>query len=545
MRKLSSRALLGLLCVVAGAAALGPSCAVSDSTACVTGGGGTPGGGAAGSDAAVAGGGGSADAGHDAGPAEDPGPGGDFRFYADRAAEALQRLYDPSTGLFPSTGWWNSANALTAMIDYSARTGSSAYVGDIAITFSKNSSANYLNNFYDDEGWWALAWIDAYDLTHHAAYLEMAKTIFADMKGGWGSACNGGIWWSKDNQYKNAIANELFLEVAVRLHQRTPGDSGSGSFLDWANREWSWFDQSGMINANSLVNDGLTNPGCQNNNGQTWTYNQGVLIGGLVDLAKVNDDSSLLERAQAIADASFAHLADDQGVLREPCEPGCGADGAQFKGIFMRHLAELAEATGTVRDGAFIASNADWAWNAAQDAEGDIGLSWSQAFDGADGARQGSALDLLNAAIPLTSPEPNAALFKTATANGICSPTQTAAEAFDGTVLTKWCAGSSNGSYFLQVDLGDMVPVGRVIVRHAGAGGESAAWNTEDFQVRVSTDQTTWTDAKTITGNTRSVTIHRVVPPVSARWVRLNITAPQSDPATVAARIDELEIYAR
>ncbi len=487
----------------------------------------------------------------DAGPPGDMGPGGDFRTYADGAAAALQKLYDTNSGLFPSTGWWNSANALTALIDYSARTGSSTYLGDITNTFSKNSgsnsnsSGNFLNKFYDDEGWWALAWIDAYDLTKNTAYLDMAKTIFADMKGGWGTACNGGIWWSKDNNYKNAIANELFLEVAVRLHQRTPGDAGSGSFIDWATREWTWFDGSGMINASHLVNDGLTNPGCTNNNGTTWTYNQGVLIGGLVDLAQATNNPALLTRAEAIADASMQKIVDDQGVLREPCEPNCGGDGPQFKGIFMRHLAELAAATKEARYSAFIATSADWAWNAAQNGQGNIGLAWSQGFDSTDGARQASALDALNAAIPLTSPQPNVALFKTVTANGSCSQDQTADKAFDGTTLTKWCAGSSNGTYFLQVDLGAQVPVGRVIVRHAGAGGEKTVWNTKDFKVRVSNDASTWTDVKTVTGNTRSVTIHRVLPAASARYLRLDITAPQSDPSTIAARIYELEVYAR
>lgn len=29
--------------------------------------------------------------------------------------------------------------------------------------------------------------------------------------------------------------------VVSRLHNRTPGDGGLGSYLDWAQREWNWF----------------------------------------------------------------------------------------------------------------------------------------------------------------------------------------------------------------------------------------------------------------------------------------------------------------
>jgi predicted alpha-1,6-mannanase (GH76 family) len=478
----------------------------------------------------------------DAGAPPDLGPAGDFRSYAEHAAAALQGQYDAQTGLFPSTGWWNSANAITALVDTMRRTGSTTYESDLATTFSKNSSANFLNQYYDDEGWWALAWIDAYDLTKDASYLSMAKTIFADMKGGWDGTCGGGIWWSKARTYKNAIANELFLQVAIRLHERTPGDSGAGSFLDWATREWTWFDASGMINAQSLVNDGLAS--CKNNGGATWTYNQGVLIGALVDLAKVQNDPSLLTRAEAIADATTKKLVDDVGVLHEPCEPSCGGDGTQFKGIFMRHLAELDAATSESRYRVFITVNADWIWNAARTSSNDLGLSWSQATDAVDASRQSSALDALNAAIPYAAPATNLALHKTATANGACASGQGAAQAVDGLTSTKWCAGASNGAYWLEVDLGAATEVGRIIVRHSGAGGESAGWNTRDFTLNVSTNGTSWQPVAAVKGNTRSVTIHGFAP-VTTRYVRLEITSPQTDPQYPAARIYELETYAR
>ena len=480
-------------------------------------------------------------------PPPDLGPAGEFGTYAKGAADALQALYDSSTGLFPSTGWWNSANAITALVDTMSRTGSTAYESDLSTTFAKNSGSNFINQYYDDEGWWALAWIDAYDLTKDAKYLSMAKTIFADMTVGWDSTCGGGLWWSKARTYKNAIPNELFLEVAVRLHARTPGDGadgGAGSFLDWANREWNWFDASGMINAGNLVNDGLDATTCKNNGGATWTYNQGVLVGGLVDLAKNKPDPTLLTRAQAIADAAMKKLVDDVGVLHEPCEPSCGGDGSQFKGIFMRHLFELARATNTPRDIAFLTKNADWVWNAARNAKDDLGLGWSQALDSVDGARQSSALDALNAAVPWAAPASNLALHKTATANGSCATGQTAAQAVDGSTTTKWCAGTANGAYWIVVDLAAEESVSRIIVRHAGAGGEEAGWNTKDFTLSTSTDGKTFAPVATVTGNARSVTIHRFAP-VTARYLRMDITAPQTDPQYPAARVYEIEAYER
>ncbi|MBO0744163.1 MAG: glycoside hydrolase family 76 protein, partial [Candidatus Dormibacteraeota bacterium] len=255
---------------------------------------------------------------------------------AQAATAALQQWYNASNGQFNTTGWWNSANALNAIIDYTARTGDTSYVGDLGNSFTVNAGGGFLNGFYDDEGWWALTWINAYDLTGDPRYLSMAKSIFADMAGGWDSTCTGGIWWNKARTYKNAIANELFLTVAIRLHQRTPGDQ---QYLSWANREWTWFQQTGMINSQGLINDGIDLTTCQNNRGTVWSYNQGVILGGLTDLYRSTLNPAYLTQAESIATAATRNLVDSGGILRDPCEPsGCGNDGPQFKGIFMRNL---------------------------------------------------------------------------------------------------------------------------------------------------------------------------------------------------------------
>ena len=80
------------------------------------------------------------------------------------------------------------------------------------------------------------------------------------------------------------------------------------------------------------------------------------------------------------------------------------------------------------------------------------------------------------------------------------------------------------------------------MVRHAGAGGESAAFNTRDFDLQVSPDGTTWTTVASPRGNTANVTTHTITA-VSARYVRLNVIAPTSN-ADTAARVYELEVYA-
>jgi hypothetical protein len=55
---------------------------------------------------------------------------------AQAAVQELQTYYDSSTGLFNTTGWWNSANALDEIIDYMKVTGSRTYMSDVSNTFA-------------------------------------------------------------------------------------------------------------------------------------------------------------------------------------------------------------------------------------------------------------------------------------------------------------------------------------------------------------------------------------------------------------------------
>ncbi|HEV2318341.1 MAG TPA: glycoside hydrolase family 76 protein, partial [Verrucomicrobiae bacterium] len=260
-------------------------------------------------------------------------------------------------------------------------------------------------SYYDDNGWWANSWIHAYDITGNTNFLNMAKIIFAYNTNGWdatNAACPGGIWWNTSRTYKNAIPNELFLMTAIRLHQRTPGDGGPLSYFFWATNEWNWFKNSGMINSLNLVNDGLN--GCVNNGETTWTYNQGVILGGLADLYKVTGDTNYLNQAMAIASSTITNLVDNHGVLLEPCGDSCGADGSEFKGIFQRNLTYLYDETHYAPYYNFLYTNAHAVWFKDRNVFNQLGLLWDGSYDSDDASRQSSALMAVDAlAEPVTS----------------------------------------------------------------------------------------------------------------------------------------------
>ena len=323
--------------------------------------------------------------------------------YGQEAAAGVQTLqswYTPSTGLYQTTGWWNSANAITVLANYSRVSHDQSYYSVFAHTFrqARKHSPKFVNHYYDDEGWWALAWIDVYLLTKKPEYLSMAQSIFADMAKGWDSTCGGGVWWSKDRTYKNAISNELFLSVAANLAVHSAQATERARYLEWAQREWRWFASSGMINEQRLINDGLDPQTCKNNQGTIWSYNQGVILGGLVGLNHAAPDPSLPATAQAIASAALARLTDANGILHDSHEPNGGVDSVQFKGILVRNLMTLNENFPDPRYVAFFNRNAQSIWKSSRNAKNEFGEVWSGPFDAGNAAIQSSALDVFVAA---------------------------------------------------------------------------------------------------------------------------------------------------
>ncbi|KAJ4305569.1 hypothetical protein N0V90_001100 [Kalmusia sp. IMI 367209] len=260
------------------------------------------------------------------------------------------------------------------------------------------SNANdWLDGFYDDDLWWALAWIAAYDVTKDTEYLTLAENIFKAVASTWGTSCgNGGIYWSWQEDYVNAIPNELFLSTAAHLANRA---EDKASYVDWAKKELAWFIDSGMINERGTINDGLTED-CKNNNMTTWSYNQGVILGGLVELNRASPSATYLALAARIAKAAITELSDENGIIHDACGPYCGADGSQFKGVFARNLMLLHDAAPDDAYVKCIHANANSIWSNDRD-EGDmLSINWAGPFVApANASTHSSAMEALVAAI--------------------------------------------------------------------------------------------------------------------------------------------------
>lgn len=315
-------------------------------------------------------------------------------------AELLE-AYNRGDGEIGSS-WWQAAVALSTLETYQQTTGDRSYSFAIGQAFADHESHRFEDRFDDDTSWWGLAWLQAYEITGSRQYLLMAETDANYVHRQWDGTCGGGVWWkTTPHRYKNAITNELFLELTAWLHNAVRGDK---KYLRWATAEWAWFKRSGMINGSNLVNDGLTGS-CENNHGTTWTYNQGVILAGLAQLYKATKNPRLLAEAKRIARAAISHLTVG-GVLREPCEGSqcgnsVGGDPESFKGIFVQDLKALAVTARTRQFNPFFRKQAQSIEARDTSSSDQLGMFWAGPLADGNSYTQASAEAALVAALKL------------------------------------------------------------------------------------------------------------------------------------------------
>jgi predicted alpha-1,6-mannanase (GH76 family) len=271
----------------------------------------------------------------------------------------------------------------------------------VANTYEKSRNQfgykDWKNDFYDDMGWWAMGWIAAFDLTSDIKYRDTAEDIFQEMTGGWNTPCGGGIWWDKKHTSIAAISNELYLTVAALLANRVSDPAVKDYYVQWAQMEWDWFKNSGIINEKGLINDGIDQRSCKNDGKNTWTYNQGVVLAGLSEMARARSDGGFIKEAYALANTAISKLSEN-GILTEPVGGPLDETSAQFKGVFTRGLSTLNENEPQPNFTKFLIANAESVREQPKVDGGVIVDRWQGGSRNSNTASHASGIDALVAA---------------------------------------------------------------------------------------------------------------------------------------------------
>lgn len=234
--------------------------------------------------------------------------------------------------------YWPQAHALNVLVDAYKRTGDNTYLSIINQWYDGVKAGNggsFLNHFYDDMEWNALAMLRVYDATGDTRFKTAAETVWSDIQTGWNTNGGGGIAWNKSELYsKNACSNGPAAVLAALLYERF----GDESNKEWAIKIYNWEKETLFNPASGAVYDNLDAKTGEIKTSWVFTYNQGTFLGAALELYKITGDKSYLNDAVKAADYTLNTLVNSNDQLLK--DEGSG-DGGLFKGIFIRYFSEL------------------------------------------------------------------------------------------------------------------------------------------------------------------------------------------------------------
>jgi predicted alpha-1,6-mannanase (GH76 family) len=238
-------------------------------------------------------------------------------------------------------GYWPQAHALDVLIDAYLRTNNNTYVtymNDWFVGVKIKNGNTFLNEYYDDMEWNALAMNRAYHATNDVKWKNESLVVWNDIKTGWNETMRGGIAWKKTQTgYKNTPANAPACILAARLYI----DTNDPDYITWAKKIYAW-EKATLVNATTgLVYDGINanNDGLiQTSPGWNFTYNQGTFIGAALELYLITKDNAYLQDAIRTANTMITdNIMSPAGIMKATDN----GDGGLFNGIAVRYLTLL------------------------------------------------------------------------------------------------------------------------------------------------------------------------------------------------------------
>ena len=202
----------------------------------------------------------------------------------------------------------------------------------------------------DDQSIWALAALTAAERnfpqsSSTPSWSLLATNVFDTQVARWDtSTCSGGLRWqiqpfNNGYDYKNAIANGNFLQLAARLAHFT----GNSTYSNWAEKTFEWLQNVGFMTAQGVVYDGAyTTQNCSQVNKLQWSLNAGVLLYGSAVMYNVtNGNGTWHDRVTTLLSNIQATFFSKNIMIETACEGAdtCDTDNKFYKGILARDMA--------------------------------------------------------------------------------------------------------------------------------------------------------------------------------------------------------------
>lgn len=279
-----------------------------------------------------------------------------------------------------NTGEWTYIHGMDAVIDGAERTQKQKYYGLIETFYeAQDKRHGWLNDYYDDENWFVLTLIHAYDVTGEQKYLDKAEEIYKDIQGAWDDSCcgtvKGGLWWNKQKTQKATAANAGAVISALKLYQRTENKE----YKEFGKQVYDFWLTNMVDTTTYQVCDHIDPDGTK-----VWwkfSYNEGLMIGASLEMYKAFGKTSYLSKARKIADFMINNetVATNYGsALSDGNAGSCGGDCHQFKGPAYRYLMDLylLDKNKPVYY-QVLKGSVDALWNLARTDNNSVSVSWA------------------------------------------------------------------------------------------------------------------------------------------------------------------------
>ena len=367
-------------------------------------------------------------------------------------------------------GWWTGAEEIEMAEDAwenSPTTARQTIVANACNQFLAHHGSAWtvgggsFNAYNDDISWAAIAFARGYRITGNVAFRDVAKTNWDGMYArAWDTNfTGGGLWWSTDNQYKNAAVHGPAAIAACLLYNLL----GDPVYLSRAQAIYAW-ERRVLYNPGSGgIADGITFSNTFTSGG-ALTYNQGTFIGGANLLYRATGLPGYCQDAILAGKYTQNNMCSAAGILPEYSS---ASDLSGFNGIFARWMARFARDQNVwPAFGPWLTTNANAAWSVRNGAN----LAW-QKWATPLGTNVPDSWGCSAAAVALQVADPSPAdALQITPLNGftVVTPRQTAPNPFSvnlvltnsGTAGLNWSLTSTSAWLNVSATSGTLAPAG-------------------------------------------------------------------------------------
>ena len=215
------------------------------------------------------------------------------------------------------------------------------------------------NAYFDDTGWWGVAYLDAYRATKNKRWLwDAGRALSYIDRFGWDGAGGGGTWWNVAHDHKTSEPLAAGALIAATLYhwQHKP------YYLEIAKRYIAWADahtrnpQQGNLYGRNATD------------GTVMDYVEGMMIAAHSELCAATKQRSWCTRANQLANASLQQFPVDANWAPETDV------------VYLRWLLDLYQQSGDSRWYSLVYRNAKRAAANARDSEGLWSLRWDGGY---------------------------------------------------------------------------------------------------------------------------------------------------------------------